>query len=393
MTSGPSVQDPAKAAVKLRRLDFLDALRGLAACWVVFYHMIFLTTPNLVLPAWAHMWAVNGGTGVTLFFVISAFSLFYTMPARLHEQMPWLSYTLHRIFRIAPLFYLWIILTMIRDHLVFHVTHSWSEIAASGSFVFNLVPQYQQGFVWASWTIGVEMLFYVTFPFIYTRVKNLWSAAALVMGCILTWMFCQLVIEYLAIGQVSAASMQQWFFPRFLPEFAVGVFAYFVLKKTMPWSDRHPETAKGFGMLLILLATYLFIAVMRNVGDLGLPDNRNTKAVCCLLVLVGLSLRSVKPLVNKLTVYLGKISYSLYLGQPTLIYLLGPVYNKIYAHVGNLSVAFIACSLLTFAILIPFAALTYRWVERPGVRLGKRCYAWLDSRHKARGDTAQPQPG
>ena len=65
MISAPSGQDPAKAVVKLRRLDFLDALRGLAACYVVFYHMIFLTTPNLVLPAWAHMWAINGGAGVT----------------------------------------------------------------------------------------------------------------------------------------------------------------------------------------------------------------------------------------------------------------------------------------------------------------------------------------
>lgn len=387
------MQSLPNAAVRLRRLDFLDALRGLAACYVVLYHMIYLTNPNLVAPAWAHLWAVNGGTGVTLFFVISAFSLFYTMPARLNERMPWLSYTLHRIFRIAPLFYLWIILTIIRDHVVFHATHPWSEILASTTFVFNLVPQYQQGFVWASWTIGVEMLFYVTFPFIYARVKDLWSAAALVMGCILTWMFCQLVIEYLAIAPATAASLQQWFFPRFMPEFAVGVVAYYLLRKTIPWGDNHPDAARGIGLLLVLVATYLFIAIMRNVGDLGLPDNRYAKAVCCLLVLTGLSLRSVKPLVNKVTVYLGKISYSLYLGQPTLIYLLAPVYKKVYAHAGNLSVAFVVCCLITFTILIPLAALTYQFIERPGIKLGKRCYAWLDSHYKSDSNTSLPQAG
>lgn len=384
-------EGPAVPQRPVTRLDFLDALRGLAACYVVVYHMIFVTNPNLIVPAWASLWAINGGTGVTLFFVISAFSLFYTMPARLNERMPWLSYALHRIFRIAPLFYLWIGLTIIRDHLIFHATHFWWEIAASGLFLFNLIPEHQEGFVWASWTIGVEMLFYVVFPFIYPRVKNLWSAAALVVGCMLLWMFCQLVIEYLAISPVAASSMQQWFFPRFLPEFAMGIFAYFLLRETIPWSDRNPEAACGVGMLLILLAAYIFIAIMRDVGDLGLPDNRYAKAVCCLLLLAGLSLRSVKLLVNRLTVYLGKVSYSLYLSQPTLILLLGPVYKRIYAHVDNLSVAFIACCLLTYAILIPFATLTFRLIERPGIKLGKRCYAWLDSCYKAGRTSAMPQ--
>lgn len=377
-----------------RRLDFLDALRGLAAVYVIAYHLIYIPSPNLAVPAWARLWAVNGGTGVTLFFVISAFSLFYTTPARFKQRLPWVSYAMHRLFRIAPLFYLWIVLTIVRDHLVFHAAHPWWEIATSAGFVFNFIPTHQEGFVWASWTIGVEILFYVVFPFMYVRVKNVVGAVALMIGCILAWMFIQMIIDYLAISPAAAASMHQWFFPRFLPEFAVGAIAYFVLRDFVPRLKQHAQTAGALGLLLVLAATYLYVAIMQNVGQLGLPDNRYAKAICCLLLVVGLSLRTLKPLVNRLTVFLGKISYSVYLAQPTAILLLEPAYKKIYAASGGgmgISIAFVGCFLLTCAVVVPVATLSYFLIEKPGIRLGKRCYAWLESRIKSGSLTPQSE--
>lgn len=380
--------------VEPTRLDFLDALRGLAAVYVISYHLIFIPSPNLQAPTWAHLWAVNGGTGVTLFYVISAFSLFYTTPARFKQRLPWLSYAMHRFFRIAPLFYVWIVLTIIRDHLVFGASHPWWEIAASGSFLFNLIPTHQQGFVWASWTIGVEMLFYVVFPFMYVRVKNVYGALALALGLMLTWMFIQVVVDYLKISPAASASIHQWFFPRFLPEFAMGAIAYFVLKDFVPQLKKNKHVSEALGLLLVLAATYIFVAVMQNVGQLGLPDNRYSKAICCLLLVIGLALRPLKSLVNRLTTYLGKISYSVYLTQPTAILLLEPVYKKIYAvSAGSMgvSIAFVSCFLLTCVVVVPVATLSYFLVEKPGIKLGKRCYGWIESRVKSGGVSTQPQ--
>jgi peptidoglycan/LPS O-acetylase OafA/YrhL len=394
MSDASELAAPAARAPEPRRLDFLDALRGLAAVYVIAYHLIFIPSPNLAVPAWARLWAVNGGTGVTLFFVISAFSLFYTTPARFKQRLPWVSYAMHRLFRIAPLFYLWIVLTIVRDQLLFHTGHPWWEILASTLFVFNFIPTYQTGFVWASWTIGVEMLFYVVFPFMYLRVKNTYGAIALAIGCMLIWMLIEVILDYLKISPAASASMHQWFFPRFLPEFSIGAIAYFLFRDFFPRFKMDSPEAIAIGLMLVLLAIYLYVAIMQNIGQLGLPDNQYAKAICCLLLLIGLSLCALKVVVNELTTFLGKISYSVYLAHPTAIFLLEPVYTKIYAASSGemaTSVAFVSCFLLTLALVIPFATLSYFLVEKPGIRFGKICYAWIASKLMFRTAAEQPQ--
>ena len=112
--------------------------------------MLLLPQPNLVPPRWVERFALAGGTGVTLFFIVSSFSLYYTMPLRLREPNPTFSFYLHRFFRIAPLFYFLIVFTLIRDRLIFRTGHSAVDVASSLTFVFNLIPLKQEGFVWAS---------------------------------------------------------------------------------------------------------------------------------------------------------------------------------------------------------------------------------------------------
>jgi len=371
------------------RLDFLDALRGLAAAYVVVFHMILISNPNLGVPAWAQLIAMNGGSSVTLFFVISSFSLFYTMPMRTKDRWPWVSYALHRLFRIAPLFYAWIALTVIRDHYVFQATHSWWEIFASSSFLFNFLPLQQEGFVWASWTIGVEMLFYLVFPFVYMRTKNVWQAISFLLASMLVWWACDLVLAYLNLSPSEIASYRQWFFPKYLPEFAFGAIAFFIVQKALPWREGHRVTSSSVGIMLLLASAFMYLSVLKGTGYFGLPDPRYANALCYFVVVVALALQPVSLLVNRVTKKMGVISYSMYLNHPTLVLLLGPVYKWIYSHVNNLSLAFVGSCALTYALLIPLSMVTYKFIERPGVRLGKKCYAWLERRHASLVPAAQ----
>lgn len=371
--------DSGVPSVKLARLDFLDALRGLAALYVVIYHMLYIPEPDLIPPRWAQMIAQNGGMGVTLFFVVSAFSLFYTMPLRLREPKPWLSFFLHRFFRIAPLFYLWIVLTLVRDKLIFGVNHSLGEIAASASFVFNLLPQQQEGFVWASWTIGIEMLFYLVFPLFYLCAKNRWQAITLSVWLLVGWVAIKGMLAYFPSAPRTQEMFVQWSFLRHLPVFACGAIAYHFFGSHGAMAMQSRER----GIALTSLAVALYVALLNGWLPNIFGDGYYWQAVLFTLLLLGLGQAPVKLAVNRLTNYFGRISYSMYLNHPTVVLMLSPVYAAIYRQGVGLSVAFVLSLAITLLAVVVVSEATYRLVELPGMRLGKRVNLALRERARA----------
>lgn len=129
------------------RLGPLDALRGIAALIVVLVHLRWVCGNDLfALPLAAFKLIDFGSTGVILFFIISGFSLDLTMPRHEKRSTPLVAYALSRLFRIAPLFYLMIPLTILSDHL-----HGLAHPASSGNlllnfgFLFNFIPKHQTG--------------------------------------------------------------------------------------------------------------------------------------------------------------------------------------------------------------------------------------------------------
>ena len=64
------------------RLHFIDALRGLAALYVLLYHFVLIPQPNVYVHPAIRPLVLNGWSGVTLFFVISAFTLCFTLDQR-----------------------------------------------------------------------------------------------------------------------------------------------------------------------------------------------------------------------------------------------------------------------------------------------------------------------
>jgi len=360
--------------MKLKRLDFLDALRGLAAAYVVVYHMTLLPDPHLVAPEWASKVAHAGGSGVMLFFVISAFSLYYTMPLRLKDSHSNWSFYLHRFFRIAPLFYAWIFFSLVRDAWYYSASHSPLSIVESATFIFNLVPQGQQGFVWASWTIGIEMMFYAIFPLIYRYVDDIWRAIALVFVFILGWMAYQTAIPY-AYSPESAPQVETWTFVRFLPVFAIGGVIHFIVKEIHDRDQiRH---ATSIGLLLVAVSVYSFMALLNGQINVYFADARVWQGVIYGTLVVGLCLNPLKIFVNRFTAYLGRISYSLYLGHTTVVLFITPIYRLIYGARVSTTIAYLSCYLLTLFLTIGLADLTYRFIEAPGVRCGKIVYQRL----------------
>jgi len=322
-------------------------------------------------PAWMSSFVHSGGTGVMLFFVVSAFSLYYTMPMRLAEPMPKLSFYMHRFFRIAPLFYVWILLTLVRDAWYYSAHHSVVSIIGNAAFIFNFVPQAQQGFVWASWTIGIEMVFYAMFPLVYRYIRDVWHACALVLLMIILWMAVSMAIPHIYSG-ANAASVETWSFVRFLPVFAFGAVGYFIVLPILSREERHSD--RGLGLFLVLLAFVGYLSLLDGRLNLFFSDARYWQGMIYTVLLVGLALNPLKVVVNRLTIYLGRISYSLYLGHTTVILFLEPIYKHFYPSGGYLTVGFAISYVTTMLIAVALAELTYRYIEVPGIRLGKAVY-------------------
>ncbi|MFD2111946.1 acyltransferase family protein [Thiorhodococcus fuscus] len=371
------------------RLDFLDALRGFAAFYVILYHLALIPKPNLDIPEWLRFYTANGGTGVTLFFVLSAFALAYSLDARRGEPNASLHFYVRRFFRIAPLFYVMLVFYFFRDIAVYDKVHGADEILINASMLFNLWPDHMLGYVWASWTIGVEMLFYLMFPLIHHHVRGLVQGITLFFVFVLlaqAWGFFighyGVLLGYLSADRVATAEHHGLLSN--LPNFMLGVLAYRIYFDHLVRLD--PKMQRQVGAALIAAFVFLYTALLSGRLDGMLWDQLIWQGVCYSLLVLGLGLRPLSLLVNRQTVRLGKVSYSLYLLHPTIVFALAPVYYWLYQVLPNKTLAYGSSFIITASAVTALSLLTYRMVERRGIAWGEIVIGrWTKGREGCRG--------
>jgi peptidoglycan/LPS O-acetylase OafA/YrhL len=352
-----------------RKLDFIDALRGLAALYVALYHFSLITSPAAVAPRWLAPVTGLGGSGVTLFFVVSAFTLCLSMEARgRDESTPISNYFLRRFFRIAPLFYVWIVLYLVRDPIIFKATHSFAEIARSAFFLLNLFPGQEQGFVWASWTLGVEMLFYVLFPAIFRAVDSIGKAGAYFLATILLRSAWHALVPRLVDDPAVASTYYNFSLLYHLPTFLVGILAYHVHRAV----DLEAARRLGIGHLLIAIFCWAMLSLCYGLLQTGPFDGITVLAILYGILLIGLSILPAPVFVNRVTRFFGKISYSVYLSHAATLALLSKAFAPIYARSPYVTIAYLVSVGIGLSVVTLISYVTYRTVELPGQNMARR---------------------
>ena len=132
--------------------DSIQALRGLAALFVVFQHVRFLNF---------------GAFGVDIFFCISGFMIMFT------TEKSTKYFFRKRLVRILPLYYLMTLgtyLSLLLFPSMFQQTrHDFSYLVKSLLFIpFDIGSGAIQPLVRIGWTINCEMLFYLLFSLPFT---------------------------------------------------------------------------------------------------------------------------------------------------------------------------------------------------------------------------------
>ena len=365
----------------VKKLDYIDAIRGLAIILVVMTHASQYVKP---LSEVLQRIMVEGARGVQLFYVASAVTLCMSWAARKsHEQNPVFNFYVRRFFRIAPMFYLAIIGYLILNGLspTYWAPNGieWWFVPVTALFLHGFHPETINSVVPGGWSIAVEMTFYLVFPFLMRFRKTYYF-----LGAFLVCVLLQRLNSYASVRIFPYPPDQEYMAVNFSalnflsqsPVFLLGIFAYLFLKR-----DRVSNTKMlTVGGLLFCFLSVKFWSLSHK------PVSHDVYAGAMFAVLfVFVAYYPVKILVNKFMIGLGKLSFSMYLTHFAVLGLFTKLGVVSFIGNGNKeSIIYFTLVLLTSAGV---SAVTYKFIEKPGVSIGRRLIERLEGPHaKAHAD-------
>lgn len=327
------MSSPAPTASSGNRLDLVDALRGIAALAVVWFHCNTDHPP--VSPAhWATLLQRTssvGWTGVEVFFVISGFILPYSMQRQRYRWRHGGAFLLKRFVRLYPPFFVSLILAVVLQVVGAH----WGSRGASsvplrsfaGHLIFNPTAF---GYDWLNpvyWTLRIEFEFYLYIALIFPLLNHPSP-----------WLRRATLAASLLATPLPAAGLDL-----FLPCFVCGMAAF--LRATRQVS---------VGEFLLILAAA--IAVGWHTSE---PLVIGVSVPAAILLALPLTC-SWRPALG-----LGAISYSLYL-----------IHAPVATRVLNLSARYtttasakVLCLALALVASLIAAVVFYFLVEKPSLEL------------------------
>ena len=370
------------------RLDAIDALRGFAALGVIAVHSSQQIPP---FPGPLLTLAQQGGYGVQLFYVISAFTLFLSLFLR-RSNHSLRDFFIRRFFRIAPLFWCAMLFYLFRDGLG---PRYWLgdapgitpfNLLATATFTNGFNPYWINSVVPAEWSVAVEMVFYLSVPFLYQRIKTARSAWVNALAWLaLSLLALRMGREFLPISDPRLWNdfLYLWL-PYQMPVFALGFVLFFIYRRLQAALPALPhKKAKSLG----LLATCLGAIIVLSFCDYRVLPLNFLYGLVFLGATTALLLHPFRLLVNGGTTYLGKISYSAYLTHSAMLpfaerFVRG-MSRRLDWHLPP-EVQFGIIFALVVAGTVVVSSATYQFIELPGQNLGRRLIAKLSGKPSAR---------
>ncbi|MGC5780478.1 acyltransferase family protein [Methylobacterium sp. NFXW15] len=305
---------------KVEALPALTSLRFFAAAYVVAFHYTPYYFPQVGETSFVSL----GYSGVTFFFLLSGFILAYNYrDADLSQPSARSLFYRARFARVYPVFLL---------ALMIHVPWflAWvtkqpmplKALMASGAILAPLgihawVPGAACSLDCPSWSVSVELFFYALFPILLPLVLRnpkqialvtfaFW--AAVVALATLVWQASSGGVSLISpeeggIRPVLIAEFVKYFPLLHLPEFLAGLLLFVAWRSAPLSTPLLIVAAIGFGALIVTFARFVPEPVMHN----GL-----TMLAWAPLILACAAFRR-GPLCSAPLIFLGKISFALYL--------------------------------------------------------------------------------
>ncbi len=327
--------------------------------YVVVFHTFVLMFPDAIAGGGRFIRA--GGTGVYGFFVISAFCLCLSM--RKDNNVG--NFYLRRLFRIVPLFY-----ALLAHQVLFGLHYNnpipLTDLAWNASLLFNVAPSQSRSVVWAGWTIGVEMLFYAVFPILFIYARDIKRTLAITLSLILAAIGFNAMLPFLGLAETLRQEYFRFCLIRNMPIFMLGILVFHMRTRL----HSSGTTSRKHGLPILGLATLLFVIAVKMMR---VYNQAGAYAISLAYagIAVGLDYFPTRVLVNRVTRYLGKISYSVYLLHPVVITYVGSWKGWINAMSDSPWNRAVIGVITVVSLVTAMASLTYRYIEQPGMDFGK----------------------
>jgi peptidoglycan/LPS O-acetylase OafA/YrhL len=323
----------------------IDSLRAIAVFFVICFHFELINFSG-------------GFIGVDIFFVISGYLITNLLLTDLRkERFSLLEFYLRRIRRILPPLYVVIVLSLIASYFILSPQHLdrfgessvSSALGVSNFFFWNETGYFDYKKLYKpllhTWSLSIELQLYFFWPiFIFFLYRIFKENIKIII--LLVILFC-LTFSIIYSGRSTGF----FYFSGFrLYEFAIGSFTY-LLRDDLKFK---------FNDTLFLIVILTLILTSLGFSEDNIFPGSNALIPCLaasLFLLISGNLKYFKNLIfNNPLIYLGKISYSLYLIHWPLL-----IFYK-YIVIEPLSLFEKICLILVTILLSTFS---YKFVELP----------------------------
>ena len=372
------------------KLPQLDVLRGMCALLVVFYHVLF-QHPGHSLGVFRH-----AALFVDFFFVLSGFIMFHTY-GNMTSGPELKRFIGLRLFRTYPLHLVMLFVFLAYETLQYVLVELYSFPTTTapfsenngGTLILNLLLLNGVGladlsFNTPSWSISTEFWAYLVFGLSMVSLAHQRAQLAV---------FAAIGIGALAFLAVQPEPSLSVHWERFFPRCLFGFFMGALLRGVMDVPRTAPRSHGGHDLVQLAGMAASVWLVSAASGDWIWIELLAPFAFTLVIAsfVAWPATRVVRSLINAPLLWLGKVSYSIYMVHQFVLLIVAafmkvvlkaPVEDEVLM-VGNTIGSF--ALLFSLALVLCVASLTYRFVEEPARRLGR---TWLDSAAPSRRETA-----
>lgn len=322
----------------------VDAARGLLAFSVMAFHSF----SNEGVAAVEKV----GYYAVYAFFAISGFSLWISYYGKLQTSADIRTYLLKRFFRIAPLYYLALLIRA----LLYPLPPTWPlDLPANITLLLGFYNPGATSLITGGWSLGIEFVFYLLLPILIVAVQSL--RTLVVVTTIAVAM--QVLFVNLILGDAEVMTGPLWASYSQPVSFA----GYFLAGCLIGELFRMGPTRQFRHAMTIAIAAAIAFALIQSPYPVNFLTGWRGLVLTTLTVTFVAAAVFVPPVTGrllKISVWLGVISYPVYLLHPLVHYSL----HKYGVPWAPLRIV------LVFALTIIAAHYVSKYFEQPARRFG-----------------------